>query len=241
MDSGNMEDMLDILLKVQTLDDEIKETKLKIEKIPNKIAQLEKEIEKANLDVQEKNNRINEIKKTYKMREGDLAENEDKITKLNGQTFSVKTNEEYRAIMNEIDYLKKENRRIEDEMIVLLEEEEKLKAAMGKLDKETQDYLDKRNNDINNLRNEKTVLTEKQQQAEAAFNENFNKLPDDSKQIYKKITHVRGKAVCFITDTICTGCFANLTHQFLNELMKRNKIILCENCGRILIYGTPNK
>jgi len=40
-----------------------------------------------------------------------------------------------------------------------------------------------------------------------------------------------------ISDNTCTGCYANLTHQFLNELKKHNKILVCGNCGRILVYS----
>ena len=236
-----MEDVLDILLIVQNLDDEIKDTKLKIEEIPKKIGTLEKEIEKTNINLQKKKDRIGQIKKTYKMKEGDLAENETKINKLNSQTFSVKTNEEYRAIMSEIDFLKKENKKIEDEMIDLLEEEETLKATIQRLEKETKDNIDKSVAEINTLKKEKDELMRKQQEAQISFEENFNKLPDDIKETYRKINNVRDKAVCLITDNSCTGCFANITHQFMNELKKRNKLLLCGNCGRILIYGPQVK
>lgn len=236
-----MEEILDILLTVQRLNDEIKDTKLKIEETPNKITTLEEEIEKAKSKVQEKSDRIKEIKKTYKIKEGDLAENESKITKLNGQTFSVKTNEEYRALITEVDYLKKENKKTEDEMINLLEEEEKLKEATDKLENETKDFIDKRIVEINELKKECEELIEKQKQINISFENNFNILPEDTKQVYKRISKVRDRAVCEITDNTCTGCYANLTFQFLNELKKRNKILCCGNCGRILIFVRPVK
>ena len=227
---------MDLLLTIQRLDDEIKETRQEIEKIPNKLATLEKEIKNANISLQEKNDRIKEIKKIYKIKEGDIAENENKINKLNSQTFSVKTNEEYRAILAEVEYLKKENKRIEDEMINLLEEEEKLKVTIGKFETETKIVIEKKMTEINNLQKLNEELIERKRQDEISFENNFNKLADDVKEAYQRIDNVRDKAVCVITDNTCTGCYANLTHQFMNELKKKNKLRVCGNCGRILIY-----
>lgn len=231
-----MEDVLDNLVRIQELDDEIKSTTTTINDIPQKITHLEKEIEKLISSVQNNKNRIQEIKKLYKMKEGDLAENENKINKLNSQTFAVKTNEEYRAILNEIDYLKKENKKREDEMINLLEEEERLKSTTHKLEYETSELIDNKKNEIATLKKTKEELIEKQKQAKISFEEHFNKLPQDMKTIYKRISNVRDRAVCVITNNTCTGCYANLTHQFMNELRKRNKLLLCDNCGRILIF-----
>jgi predicted nucleic acid-binding Zn-ribbon protein len=53
-----MEHVLDILIKIQNLDHEIKDTKIQIDKIPNKIATLEKEIESTKLAFEEKQNRM---------------------------------------------------------------------------------------------------------------------------------------------------------------------------------------
>jgi predicted nucleic acid-binding Zn-ribbon protein len=236
-----MEEILDLLVEIQRLDDEIKQTESKIENIPKQIAILEREIDSLKNALQEKNNRRHNIKKNYVMKESDLADNESKITKLNNQTFAVKTNEEYRAILNEIEFLKKENKRIEDEMMNLLEEEESLKSTIGKLETETNELTEERTNEINELKKNQEELAQKLEDLEANFDNNFNKLPNDVKEQYTKIKKVRGNAVCLIIDETCTGCFTNLTPQFMNELKQRNEILLCVNCGRILIYAVPNK
>lgn len=231
-----MEDILDRLVKIQKLDDDIKTTQSRIAEIPRERANLEKEIETAQRNVTAKQTRIQNIKKDYKMKEGDLAENENKMNKLNQQTFAVKTNEEYRAIINEIDYLKQENKRIEDEMINLLEEEEKLKNTITKIENETEDFVNKRTREISELKKGEQELIEKSEQLQMSFDEHFMELPTDVRELYNKIKRVRGKVVCLIRNETCTGCYANLTPQFLNELKRRKEILLCDSCGRILVY-----
>ena len=234
-------DTLNILIEIQNFDNEINDTNSKIDKIPDEIAQLEKEIDQAKGALEEKQKRMQDIRKDYKMKEGDCAENENKIKKLNTQTTVVKTNEEYRAMISEIEYLKNENKRIEDEMMNLLEEEEKLKNTIGEIETETKKFIDEKTNAISLLKKNKDELVERFEQLKIRFENSFAKLPKDVKGLYEKIKKVRGNAVSLIENETCAGCSSILTPQFLNELKKRSEILLCDNCGRILIYTAPHE
>jgi predicted nucleic acid-binding Zn-ribbon protein len=236
-----MENELDLLVKIQGFDYEAKEAKARLTQIPEEITRLETEIKTKEDDLEHSETRIQELKKTYKLKELEIADNEGKINKLNTQTFAVKTNEEYRAILNEVEFLKKSNSEVEDEMLTILEEEEKIENSIDKSRTESKEYVDTKKAKIDDLRNECESMQEKQKTAEVRLEDNLAKLPDDLKELYGRIARVRGTAVCMITDNTCTGCYANLTHQFLNELKKRNKILICGNCGRILVYTEPNR
>ncbi len=233
-----MDSTLDLLLKIQSLNDEVDDTKTQLTQIPREIAKLEKQVSTREEELKAAEARILDLKKTYKLKEIEIADNEEKMAKLNTQTFAVKTNEEYRAILNEVDFLKQKNKEIEDEMLGFMEEEEKLKNSIDAIRAETKEFTDTTKSRMAELKQRSESLTEQQKIAEANLNDNFAKLPEDVKILYKRIAKVRDKTVCAIVDNTCTGCYANLTHQFLNELKKRNKILLCETCGRILVYTT---
>ena len=232
-----MESVLDLLVTIQGFDDEVEEAAARSVQIPKEIEKLEKLIRTREDEFKNAENRIQELKKTYKLKELEIADNEGKISKLNTQTFAVKTNEEYRAILNEIEFLKKSNHDVEEEMLGLMEEEDKLAKSINGLRKETEEFVRTNQNRISELKAESETMAEKQRMASANLENNFSKLPDDVKVLYKRIAKSRGKAVCLITDNTCTGCFANLPHQFLNELKQRNKVLVCSNCGRILVYS----
>jgi predicted nucleic acid-binding Zn-ribbon protein len=235
-----MESTLDLLLKIQSLTDEVEETEAQLTQIPQEIAKLEKQINSREDDMRKAEARILDLKKSYKLKEIEITDNEEKMGKLNTQTFAVKTNEEYRAILSEIDFLKKRNREIEDEMIGLMEEEEKLKNTIDTARVETKDYTNTTKGRISDLTQKIQTLKERLAMAKANLDDHFAELPKDVKELYRRIANVRDKAVCAIIDNTCTGCYANLTHQFLNELKQRNTILLCGNCGRILVY-TPSQ
>lgn len=235
-----MTEVLNTLVKIQSLDTDIEQTQKEIETIPKKIAVLEKDVKKAEHSLQEKKKRVQEINKEYKIREGDIAANETKIEKLNSQTFAVKTNEEYRAILHEVEFLKSENKKIEDEMITMLEEEEKLKSTLATYEKETADTINEHTRQIEDFKKRKETLLSTVKTMKSDFEGHFNQLPKDIQELYVKIKKVRGKAVCLVEDETCTGCYASLTPQFMNELKKKGEILLCGHCGRILIFTTAD-
>ncbi len=231
-----MDDILDTLIRIQHCDEDIASTQAELDTIPKKIEKLNNDITKAENLLQEKQQRLVDLKKNYKMHEGDIAANEEKAVKLNSQTFAVKTNEEYRAILNEVEFLKQENKKIEEAMMLMLEEEEILNNSIDKFQIETKNFIDQKKNEISTLNQRQQELEEKIKIIQNDYNNAFLKLPKDIQEIYSKIKTVRGKAVCLIDSETCTGCFSNITPQFLNELKKRKEILLCDNCGRILVY-----
>ncbi|MGB9720818.1 MAG: zinc ribbon domain-containing protein [bacterium] len=233
-----MEEVLERLRKIKDLDEDIKKNEQLLKSIPVKISDLQKEIEIKNNQLTQTKNRLTEIKKQYKMKEGDIAENETKASKLNQQIHSVKTNEEYRAILKEIEFLKNERLQIEEAMISLLEEEEKLKNSIGTIEKQTKDYVEERTREIKALEEQKKNIANDQDIKKNMFQDESMKLPEEVRKIYERIRKARDRAICVVLDDgICTGCYSNITPQALNELKKKNKVLLCDSCGRILIYG----
>ncbi len=231
-----MEEILDILLRVHHLEAEIKESEKRLSDIPLRIAKLEAEIEKTSADLIHKKERLQEIKTSYKMHEGDIQENEEKAKKLNTQTLTVKTNEEYRAMQKEIDYLRDHNKTIEEEMMALLEEEEQLKGSLAKLSTEVQAATAVKRGEIETLTKEKNELEEETALTRAQYEDEKLKLPPDVLIIYERVSKARGNAISLVKDNSCTGCYAHITHQILNELQKKHKLHLCEGCGRILLF-----
>lgn len=234
-----MEEVLERLGRIKDLNESIKNNDNLLKSIPEKINELKRKMEEKNNELNQAKNRLIEIKKTYKLKEVDVAENEAKINKLNQQIHSVKTNEEYRAILKEIEFIKNSNRTIEEEMINLLEEEEKIKSRLGSLEKAAKDFIEKKNREIQELEAQGKQIFEEQEKNKFMFQDEIQKLPEEIRKIYERISKAREKAICIVSDAgVCTGCYSNITPQRLNELKKRDKIILCDSCGRILIYGS---
>ncbi len=56
---------------------------------------------------------------------------------------------------------------------------------------------------------------------------------------YERILNARKSAVVAIDRSACGGCHKQLSPQNIYEIQQMDKMIECENCGRILVYFPP--
>ncbi|MEJ2356164.1 MAG: C4-type zinc ribbon domain-containing protein, partial [candidate division WOR-3 bacterium] len=53
---------------------------------------------------------------------------------------------------------------------------------------------------------------------------------------YSRIKESRGTGASVIEDSECAECHSTIPPQLFAEVRKGNRIIVCQSCGRILIY-----
>ena len=75
--------------------------------------------------------RLEALKKEHRQQEANLISNADKIKRAKGRLIEVKTNKEYEATLKEIETIKEVSGRIEDEIIRLLDEVERLSQSIA--------------------------------------------------------------------------------------------------------------
>jgi predicted nucleic acid-binding Zn-ribbon protein len=115
------------LVQLQQIDSEIYILKNEKEMKPHEMKALEAAFEekKQNLAAFEKKNL--DLQKQRKERELELAANEENRKKLQTQLYSLKTNKEYQAMLQQISDAKADASVIEDKILVLFEEADKIK------------------------------------------------------------------------------------------------------------------
>lgn len=235
MQNINVEEHLNILIKLQALDSQLYRLRRERESKPKLIEELEirRNEEEAAVKAIEEKIKANQMKR--KQRELDLQSEEEKIKKLQTQLYQLKTNKEYQTMQQEIEGQKADNSRIEDEVLILMEEAEtfnkelvKEKSLFAEADKHLNEdkkkieaeiaALDGEISGIETQRKEVSVLVDKKVLAH-----------------YEKILANRdGLALASVKSHSCQGCFMNLPPQVINEIKMKDKITTCESCARIL-------
>ena len=104
------------------------------------------------------------------------------------------------------------------------------------------------NNNANQAKNklleEKDLLLKKKKEVEEEEKKLIQekekitlKIPSDHIKLYIKIFNKKnGISLSPVTGDFCSMCHMRVRPQVLNELKEGSKIILCENCGRILYW-----
>src|SRR3989440_1856152 len=126
-----------LVIQLQSLDQKITALEKEVAALPRHIATIERTLESHLRKLEADKAALSANQKDRKKLEGDIQLHEQKISKLKDQMLQAKTNEQYRAFQNEIEFCQKEIRKAEDRILELMSESEPLeknvKAAEGAL------------------------------------------------------------------------------------------------------------
>src|SRR5579884_3461812 len=127
---------LEQVSRLQTLDLRIAELRKEIAALPKHIAGIEKALDSHNRRLEADRAALSANQKDRKRLEDDTKVHDQKISKLKDQMLQAKTNEQYRAFQNEIDYAAREIRKAEDRILDLMGESEPLEANVKRAEAE---------------------------------------------------------------------------------------------------------
>ena len=177
-------------------------------------------------------------RKELRTKEKDLEVVTAKRTKADGRLWEVKNNIEYSAVLSEIEAIKQEKARGEEEILGLMELQEHL-AIEGR---EAEARLKAREEQA---RQDEAVVKKKLAEVESELtslradrDSRARELPRPLLADYEKILKARsGIAVASVNSSaVCGGCRMAIRPQAIQELKAARVPMLCENCGRYLYW-----
>jgi uncharacterized protein len=231
---------LELAVRLQELDNRVTELTREISALPKHLAEVEKKLESHERKLEADRAALAANQKDRKKMEAEIQLQEQKISKLRTQMLDAKTNEQYRAFQNEIEFCEKEIHRAEDLILELMGESEPLdknvKAAEGALKQEkTQVEAEKQQTMARTAQDQKALDQLKHDRAQIVSQMNANLYRN-----YERIRHSRrGVAVAEAIDGRCNACHLAMRLQFFQDLKRGDEVLTCESCGRILYYNPP--
>ncbi len=231
-----MDKELEILIKLQAIDKLILERKRDQKEIPNQLSNLERELKKAEEELERTKKEKKDLLLKRREKEKLLDDLAEKIADRKARLFKVKTNEEYAALLREIETFKKEISDTEDEIIILLDRDEQMddliKEAEEKV-KKLKKLLDQKKKECEQLIGK---IDEELERAKKEREELWAQLSMRTQRLYEKLRSTKGSAVARAANQTCQGCFTELPPQIFLEVKKGERLIQCPFCGRILYY-----
>jgi predicted nucleic acid-binding Zn-ribbon protein len=229
---------LALALRLQALDRNIASLETEIATLPKHIAEIERRLESHSRRLEADRAALSANQRERKKLEGDVQVQEQKISKLKTQMLEAKTNEQYRAFQNEIAYAEGEIRKAEDKVLELMEQSERLeknvKAAEADLKQENQHVESEKRR-----ARERTDLDQKELADRVAERKSITDQMDP--KVYAHYLRIRkktkGTVIADATEGRCSACQIALRPQFFQDLRRRDQIMFCETCGRMLTYN----
>jgi hypothetical protein len=231
---------VEVAVRLQAIDLRIHDLQKEIAALPKHISEIERKLSSHERRLEMDRAALSANQKDRKRLEGDILIADAKISKLKNQTLEAKTNEQYRAFQQEIEYCEKEIRSYEDKILELMGASEPLeknvKAAEAALKEERKQVDAEKAEAERRTAADRKIAAELLQQR----NEALAGMSKPAASNYERIRKARaGIAVSEAVDGRCAQCHISLRPQFMQELKRGEKIMFCESCARILYWNPP--
>jgi predicted nucleic acid-binding Zn-ribbon protein len=233
----SVQEKLTSLVMLQKIDSKLDELKVLKGELPMEVADLEDEIQGLHARQTRIEEEINGITEFIEQKKEAIKESGALVKKYEKQSNNVKNNREFEAINKEIEMqqleVKLAEKHIKDATDEIAEKAvslEKAKKTIGA----KEGILNTKKEELEKI----IASTEKEEK-------HSNKLAAEAKESvdprlltsYSKIRHSyrNGLAVVQVERDACGGCFYSIPPQKQSEIRQHKKIMVCENCGRVLV------
>lgn len=230
---------LEKLIRLQQVDSEIARLRAEVAALPKRVAAIEAKLADAKGRVDAAKNAIKTDELNRRKFEGEIQAQQQKISKYRDQSLSVKTNEEYKALMKEVEFAEQAIRKFEDQILETMVDADSKHADQ----KQAEADLKAETAEIEKEKAHARSVTAEDERKLAENNAEREKLrggvDPDIMRIYDRVLTLRGTALAEARDHMCMACWVMLRPQVYQDITGGDKVVNCDSCQRILYYIAP--
>jgi uncharacterized protein len=229
------------LLELQTADKEIRKLQDEVAALPKRMAVIERKLAGTKAHLEKVRTAAKSDEANRKKFEASIKDLQGKISKYRDQSLDVKTNDQYKALLHEIQFAEQEIRLNEDRILEVMvnvdARDKEVKAAEAELQAETAE--------IEKEKQEALKVTAEDQKKLAEWNAKRNGLrqgiSEDVLRQYERVAKFRGSGLAEVRDQKCMGCQVMLRPQTYNDVRNGERVMVCESCQRVNYYNPANE
>jgi len=228
---------LDHLWALRDLDEEIARLGARLGNYPAQRGALEERVNEDRVRLERVKKQIVDVQMRRRTveRETEQASAEEK--KFQSQLPAVKKNEEYQALLHEIASCRSRRSDLETQVLEHFEEEERLAAARPAIETALRAAESERDAKLAEIQREEATALGLRAARSGEREKVLDGLSAGTRARYERVHASReGRAVVPIVKGACGGCYRAQPPQLLQEARKRDRLLVCEGCGRLLVY-----
>jgi hypothetical protein len=229
------------LLRLQEADKEIRRLQDEIAEFPKRVAAIEHKLADTRAHVEKAQAAVKADEATRRKYETAITDQRGKISKYRDQSLDVKTNEQYKALLHEIQFAEKEIAATEDKILELMVNadacDKEVKAAQAELKAEAAEIENEKIEARQRTAEDEKQLADwraKRDQMRAGVNE-------DLLRHYERVSKFRGTGISEVLDHKCMACQVMLRPQTYNEVRTGQQTVVCDSCQRVLYFNPANE
>jgi predicted nucleic acid-binding Zn-ribbon protein len=230
---------LQTLIGLQDYDTRIAGLESEAARLPREIEALHAALSEARNVVDALRARLDASRKELRARERDLDDIGVKRAKSEAKLYEVKTNTEYSAVLVEIESIKTQKAKTEEEILALMERQEGLAGEIREAEARYASREGQARRDEATIRQRLAAVEQQLEGVRAERASLAREVPRNILADYERILKARGGlGVAAVTSTSvwCGGCRVSIRPQAVQELRSGQVLLHCESCGRFLYW-----
>ena len=231
-------EQLQLLVTLQEIDSRLQALEGRKGDLPQVVQKLQRDRHQVTEALNARNAQRQQWQSQKRQAEGRLALLKEQLKRDQTQLYArVSTNREYDAITAEIEATEKQ---IDDAEMSILELDEQIEGAARET-AELQQRLEQIEAALAERQRDLEVrMKETEQEVGRLSAERTEVVARLSQRVLARYDRIRaakgGVAVVAVRNSACGGCFTTIPPQRSLEIRQMNELILCESCGRILVW-----
>lgn len=225
------------LLKLQEADKEIRRLQDEIAEFPKRVAVIEQKLAGTKGQLEKAQAAVKADEGARRKYDTAISDLRGKISKYRDQSLEVKTNEQYRALMQEIQFAEKEIGANEDKILELMvnadTREKEVKLAQAELKAETAEIEAEKEQARQVTAKDGALLADWR----AKRDQIRTGIDDDLLRQYERVSKFRGTGIAEVRDQQCMACRVMLRPQTYNDVRSGQQIVYCDSCQRVLYFN----
>jgi hypothetical protein len=238
-----MDEGIKHLIELQDCDQRIHKLRSQIESVPREKKQIQDELSGTEVKVEAAKASIREIDLKVKSLESDIGAVRERIANIRIKQLDVKKNEEYRALLKEIENCEAKISGIEDQEIEYWEEREAANERLAESNKALTASNGRIDSALSDLETRRKGCEFQIGKLQGKREEHIEKVLPELRVQYERLCEIKRRrgtsfspSVVPLNDENCGGCHMKVTPQ-VRTRVRANKVVPCENCSALLHNG----
>jgi len=172
--------------------------------------------------------------------EKDVAGVDTRLARFEDHKAAVKTNQEFTALLSEIDTARQGKDALEERILILLEEADGIAAEVAAAEATVAAARRDGEQARQDLATERQALNAEFDKLAAERKGELAEMPAPLLARYEQLRkNRRGVAVALMTGETCSACYVRLRPHVVQQIRRNDEIVQCESCQRILYFELP--
>ena len=232
-------EIMDVLRKMQALDDEIRDIRVGRDALVGNMERLKKVLNHLDRELDDKRGKLAEAETWYRNKTNELQAERDKLDKGKSKLSGVTRSKEYIAVNKELDIARKNIAQKEEEVANLMKAIEEFREAIAKEETKVGDLRAQAEHTERDNAERLAIMEARIAEVDVRRVKVIGNLDKSIVARYAKIAHARdGVAVVAVKDGGCSGCNMQLQPRFVENILRASSLSACPHCSRYLYPST---